>query len=344
MTADVTVLWALRSPCNLACRYCYFGTLPEHRDNPPAGPGQLSHLSRADLPLADIAAFAATLPGSPVRRIFIAGGEPLIWPPVLSVIEAIKAAGAEVVVCTNGIPLNRPGIVDGLIRLRVDAVSVSLDSATPEHNDTWRPSHNGADGWHRVVSGIRALPAPRGAAASPAVGIYTVLTAQNTGAITGVGAFARELGCDYFVPQPLSLQPGHMLDAQLSLTPAHAPQLAAQFTELYATAGLRLPAADYPARVLDCVTQAGPGFVAGCFGGRHLFFIEPDGSVWPCPSSYKIASLAGSAVRSIRGATAADLFGGGGPCADCALFTRDCVNMWPLTQFTPMITGRGAQP
>lgn len=344
MTADVTVLWALRSPCNLGCKYCYFGTLPEHRDTPPAGPGQLSHLSRADLPLGDIAAFAATLRGSPVRRIFIAGGEPLIWPPVLSVIEAIKAAGAEVVVCTNGIPLNRPDIADGLIRAGADAVSVSLDSATPEHNDTWRPSHNGSDGWHQVVSGIRALLAARGPAAGPAVGIYTVLTARNIGAITAMGAFARELGCDYFVPQPLSLPPGHTLDAQLSLTPAHAPQLAAQFTELYATSGLRLPAADYPGRVLDSVTQAEPGFVAGCFGGRHLFFIEPDGSVWPCPSSYKIASLAGSAIRSIRGATAADLFGGGGPCTDCALFTRDCVNMWPLTQFTPMITGRGEQP
>lgn len=335
MTADVTVLWALRSPCNLGCEYCYFGTVHEHRESPPTAAGQLSHLSRGDITLADVAAFAGTLRGSPVRRIFIVGGEPLIWPPVLSVIETAKAAGVEVVVCTNGIPLNRPGITDALIGIGVDAVSVSLDSATPEHHDTWRPSRSGAGSWHRVVSGIRALLAARGPSASPAVGIYTVLTAANISAITAVGAFACELGCDYFVPQPLSLPPGHALDARLSLTPAHAPHLAAQFTDLYSAAGLRLPAADYPDRVLDSVTQAGPGFVAGCFGGRHLFFIEPDGSVWPCPSSYKIASLAGGAARSIRGATAADLFGGGGPCPDCALFTRDCVNMWPLTQFTP---------
>jgi MoaA/NifB/PqqE/SkfB family radical SAM enzyme len=340
MSADVTVLWALRSPCNLGCRYCYFGTLEEHRANPPTAPGQLSHRSRADVSLTEIAAFAATLPGSPVQRIFIAGGEPLIWPPVMSLLEGIKAAGVEVVVCTNGIPLSRPAIIDDLMRLGVDAVSVSLDSAAPEHNDTWRPTHNGTGSWHQAVSGIRALLAARGTAASPAVGIYTVVTARNISAIISVAALAQELGCDYFVPQPLSLPPGHVLDAQLSLTPAHAPQLDARFTELYATAGLRLPAADYPARVLRSVTQAGPDIVAGCFGGRHLFFIEPDGSVWPCPSSYKIAALAGGAVHSIRGAVAADLFGGGGPCADCALFTRDCVNMWPLTQFTPMIAGR----
>jgi len=344
MSADVTVLWALRSPCNLGCRYCYFGTLEEHRTSPPSAPGQLSHLSRADVSLADITAFAASLPGSAVQRIFIAGGEPLIWPPVLSVLEAIKAAGVEAVVCTNGIPLTRPGIIDGLLRIAIDAVSVSLDSATPEHNDTWRPAHNGTGSWHQAVSGIRALIAARGTATSPAVGIYTVVTARNISAITSVATLARDLGCDYFVPQPLSLPPGHILDAQLSLIPAHARQLAAQFTNLYATAGLRLPAADYPDQVLRSVTQAGPGLVAGCFGGRHLFFIEPDGSVWPCPSSYKIASLAGSAIGSIRGATAAGLFGGGGPCADCALFTRDCVNMWPLTQFTSMITGTELRP
>jgi MoaA/NifB/PqqE/SkfB family radical SAM enzyme len=343
MKADVTVLWALRSPCNLGCRYCYFGTLEEHRADPPSAPGQLSHLSRGDVTLADIAAFAATLPGSPVQRIFIAGGEPLIWPPVLSVLEAIKAAGVEAVVCTNGIPLARPGIIDGLLRLGIDAVSVSLDSAAPEHNDTWRPAHNGTGSWHQAVSGIRALIAARGTATSPAVGIYTVVTARNISAITSVATLARELGCDYYVPQPLSLPPGHALDAQLSLTPAHVPMLAAQFTELYDTTRLRLPAADYPDRVLQSVAQARPGFVAGCFGGHHLFFIEPDGSVWPCPSSYKIASLAGSAIGSIRGATAAGLFRGGS-CTDCALFTRDCVNMWPLTQFTPMITGQGSRP
>ncbi|MFD0598696.1 radical SAM protein [Catellatospora coxensis] len=104
MIRDVDVLWALRSPCNLGCRYCYFGTLLEHREQPVVQIGQLSHLSRADLGFADLAAFADTLAQSPVRRVFLAGGEPLIWPPVFDLIERIKRAGVEVVVCTNGVP------------------------------------------------------------------------------------------------------------------------------------------------------------------------------------------------------------------------------------------------
>lgn len=193
------------------------------------------------------------------------------------------------------------------------------------------------------MSGIQALLSGRSGRPKPAVGLYTVVTAENIDAITGVAAFAHELGCDYFVPQPLALEAGHALNDRLSLTSGHAPELAAQFDALYRTSKLRLPDASYPERVLDSVTQLEPGFVADCFGGCYLYFVEPDGTVWPCPSSYKIAALADQPVRNIRDASAVDLFGSGGPCADCALFTRDCVNMWPLTQFTPMITGGGGR-
>ena len=50
MHRDVTLLWALRSPCAFACPHCYFGTIEEHKDNPPGQAGALSHLSRTDLP------------------------------------------------------------------------------------------------------------------------------------------------------------------------------------------------------------------------------------------------------------------------------------------------------
>ena len=33
---DMTLLWALRSPCNLGCQYCYFGTIEEDRATPRA--------------------------------------------------------------------------------------------------------------------------------------------------------------------------------------------------------------------------------------------------------------------------------------------------------------------
>ncbi|MBG0825713.1 radical SAM protein [Planomonospora sp. ID91781] len=341
---EVTLLWGLRSPCNLGCRYCYFGTVEEHRTLPPAAAGALSHLSRSDLPLEQILAFTATLKDSPVQRVFLAGGEPLIWPPILDVIAAVKNTGVQVVVCTNGIPLNRPDLVAGLLERGVDAVSVSLDSADPVYNDTWRPARNGRDGWRQVIDGVTALLAARAAcgAAGPKVGLYSVITRRNLPDITAVPALAAELGCDYAVPQPIALSGDHALHGELSLNGAHAAELTERFTALYgARLPLRLPPASYPGRVAAAVRQP-TGRVKRCFGGTTLFFVEPDGSVWDCPSSLKITATPAERRRSIVDATATDLFTPTGCAADCGLFSVDCVNMWPLMGFDRLLTPTGA--
>lgn len=75
--------------------------------------------------------------------------------------------------------------------------------------------------------------------------------------------------------------------------------------------------------------------VHGCFGGHQLAFIQPDGSVWDCPSRHKIAAIARAGTqRSIATHTAAELFparANTGGC-DCPLYSGDCVSMWPLVQ------------
>jgi len=340
----VTLLWALRSPCNLGCRYCYFGTIEDHTLAPPQQPGQLSHLSRGDLDLNEVSAFVDTLTGSPVSRVFLAGGEPLIWPPVLNVIAAIKQAGVQVVVCTNGLPLNRPEVTARLVELRVDAVSVSLDSTDAGTNDRYRPARNRVEGWSQVVSGIQALLAARAGQAVPRVGLYMVLSRATFAEAADVASLAAELGCDYFVPQPIALAEDHPLHGELALRPGDAPAVAAALDRVYRSdLPLHLPDAAYPAQVTATVTATGPALVRGCFGGHTLFFVEPDGSVWDCPSSLRIAATPATGHRSIRGHSAEDLFGdhrSTGP-RDCPLFSGDCVNMWPLMgfdAFLPVVT------
>jgi len=333
---DVTLLWALRSPCNLGCRYCYFGTIEEHKAAPPGTVGSLSHLSRDDLSLSDVTAFAATLAGSAVKRIFIAGGEPLIWPHTLDLAEMVKAAGVEVVLCTNGIPLNRPAITRRIIELGVDAVSVSLDSPDPAENDHYRPARNGGDGYAHVVAGVRSLLAARRARFLPRVGIYMVVTRRNIDAVPAMGRLAANLGVDYFVPQPVSLSADHDLHDELALDRRHAPEVASALDDLY-SAGLSvgLPRHSYAVSFAATIQADSPGFVSGCFGGHTLFFIEPDGSLWDCPSSLKIRATPPARRRTIRGGDAGFLFDPArrGCAADCELFSRDCVNMWPLTGF-----------
>jgi MoaA/NifB/PqqE/SkfB family radical SAM enzyme len=344
---DVTVLWALRSPCNLGCTYCYFGTIEEHRDQGvPTQSGQLSHLSRNDTSLADITAFCSTLADSAVGRIVIAGGEPLIWPPILSVLEQITQAGVEVVIATNGIPLNRPEITQRIVDLGISALSVSLDSSDPTYNDHYRPSRNRKDGWHQVLSGIRAVQHARGERKHPKLGLYAAIGRGNIDAVSGVAALGAELGIDYYVPQPISLDRDHALFQEMSLTAEDEPELRAEFTRLYQTnLPVALPDPSYVEQFLASIATTDPGFVRQCFGGADLFFIEPDGSVWDCPSALRIAATPPERQRTIRHATAAELFPATArhPCGDCGLFSRDCVSMWPLMDFSRFLhSGTGA--
>lgn len=340
---DVTLLWALRSACNMGCTYCYFGTIEEHQASPPTRAGTLSHLSRDDLAITDIEAFAGTLPGSAVKRIFIAGGEPLIWPRTLDIAAMIKAAGIQVVLCTNGIPLNRADITEQIISLGVDSVSVSLDSPDPAYNDHYRRARNHQHGHADVVAGARRLLDARADRTRPRVGLYMVVTRRNIQQVTTMGRLAADLGMDYFVPQPISLAPGHPLQAELGLSSDHVARVTTELALLYdARLNISLPDRSYAASFAATLRSELPGFVAGCFGGHTLFFIEPDGSVWDCPSYLKIAATPPSRHRTIRGGDARRLFGPAHrDCpADCALFSRDCVNMWPLTGFDDFLPDR----
>jgi MoaA/NifB/PqqE/SkfB family radical SAM enzyme len=322
----VTILWALRSRCKMSCRYCYFGE--EATDQL----GVLSHASRNDLTATQVLAFAGTMGGSDVERVVLAGGDPLDWPHTLPLIRVLKAAGVEVVVATDGIALNRPPVLQGLLDAGVDGLSVSLDSIDPDGNDEYRTSRSGKFGHADVLAGIRAVLATRTTGARPRVGIYTVVHRRNVPQVTALAQLADDLGADYYVPQPISLSPNHPLDAELTPTPEDTVAIAEQLASLY-TGGYRvaLPDASYARKFVAAIASRSPGMAGDCFGGSELFFIQPDGTWWDCPSDLRIAATPPQRQRSIAGADVKDLLRGRPPCADCSLFGRDCVSMWPLT-------------
>ena len=282
----VTLLWALRSPCNLHCQYCYFGT----QETPaPTHVGALSHQGHHDASLDTLLAFSHTCTPTVVRRIFLAGGEPLVWLGTRRIIAALKAAGCEVIVCTNGLPLQREELCRFLLAQGVDAVSISLDSADPIINDHWRQDRSG-QGWQGVISGIQNLIRLRDAEHAPLrIGIYSVITQQTLPHLAHTGQFVAQLGADYFIMQPVSLATDHPLHDELCIDTRHAFAFTSQLRQLRdAHLDLSLGHPTYLAHMQRTLQPGRLPLIRNCFGGRDLFFIEPDGSIWDCPSTAKI--------------------------------------------------------
>lgn len=334
----VTLLWALRSPCHLQCRYCYFGMI--EAGNTPLAAGALSHAGQRDLSRSAMLDFIATITPSLVHRVFVAGGEPLIWPGTWQILSALKNAGCEVIVCTNGLPLAQERVSSALLDLAVDAVSISLDSCDATYHDHWRVDRSG-QGWKGVVQGIRTLVGLRNQRhASTRVGVYTVMTQQNITHLARTARFVAALGVDYYIIQPVSLAPEHRFHNELTLDVRHRADVTASFNALRAAhVPLYLPPASYTDRILQTLTDQPLPIIKQCFGGRDLFFVEPDGSLWDCPSMYKIAQTPPEARLSLVNQDADTLFSlvRRQRITDCTCFSQDCVNMWMLMSFDEIV-------
>lgn len=341
LDTGVTLLWALRSPCNFGCKYCYFGTLEDHQNRAESfQPGELSHLGHNDVGIENILDFITPFSPELVSRVFLAGGEPLFWRGIYQTITALKRVGCEVILCTNGFSLRDEQTSTFLSENYVDAVSISLDSYDKKYNDRWRVDNSGK-GWHDVVEGIRMLIKKRDKHHKKMkVGVYSVITKTNINHIVKTANFVADIGVDYFIFQPISLAPNHKLYDELSLNSEHYEDLVNAIEELKkANLNVYLPNKIYLDLFLHTLTSKPAPTIKSCFGGRDLFFIEPDGSVWDCPSMYKIAKTPLNQHLSICQYSAKQLFSAErrGKNTDCSCFSQDCVNMWQLMAFDEIL-------
>lgn len=331
-----TLLWALRSPCNLDCKYCYFADFDERG---PIAPGELSHHDHADLAFIEMLPFLRSCTPPEVDRVFLVGGEPLLWPHLLRCVETLHEAGCEVIVSTNGLQLRSADYCSRLIASGIDGVCVSLDSIDPAYNDVWRSSKRG-DGVREVLEGLDTLIRVRGALPHPLVGVYTVVTALNFTSLADTGRAVASHGADFIVFQPVSLSSSHPLYRQLSLSGGEKDVIGEAYAELKRERVFaRWPGDPYISMLPLAIGSQDSQPIPSCFGGTDLLFIEPDGSVWDCPSSYRIAATSTGVHRNIRAMSAAELFKqSAGVCASgCAHFSVDCVNMWQLMGYDDLL-------
>ncbi len=136
------------SLCNIECVNCYIESGPKN--------DRLVYISAAEATvfLDEIAAL-----GLGTSEIGFTGGEPFMNPEIVPMIEAALARGHEVLVLTNAmLPMQRPRVKDGLLRLREAygdrlTLRVSLDHYTAALHEKER----GEESWEPTLAGIEWL-------------------------------------------------------------------------------------------------------------------------------------------------------------------------------------------
>ena len=104
---------SLTSRCNLSCIYCH----AEGEKNPDT-----------DMSTEEIIGIMNVAAKFGIRSIKFTGGEPLIRPDILDIIQAVPK-GIESSITTNGVLL--AGMAEGLKKAGLRRVNVSLDSLNP---------------------------------------------------------------------------------------------------------------------------------------------------------------------------------------------------------------------
>ncbi|NIO05794.1 MAG: radical SAM protein, partial [Proteobacteria bacterium] len=169
--APVILVWEITRSCNLHCVYCHVDANKDPVDD---------ELTRDEkLGLVKQVAEAGT------NALMIAGGEPLISPDLPAVIHEAHVMGLYTVLITNGTLLT-PENVQGLKRVGLDYVKVSIDSVSPDIHDSLRG--NGC--WEKAVTGVQ-----NAVEAGIDTGISITATQANFVEIPQTIRMAKELGC-----------------------------------------------------------------------------------------------------------------------------------------------------
>jgi radical SAM superfamily enzyme YgiQ (UPF0313 family) len=124
---------------------------------------------------------------------FSGGGEPFMHPDLLLILEHAKARGMFCTVNTNFTIMNEK-IIQRLIDLSIDALTVSFWAATPESYVLTHPTKDEAT-FHRMTANLKMLNALKGDR-GPVVKIYNVISNLNYMDVARMVDFADETGSE----------------------------------------------------------------------------------------------------------------------------------------------------
>ncbi|GHF54280.1 hypothetical protein GCM10018790_35200 [Kitasatospora xanthocidica] len=147
------VNWSINNRCPMSCQGCYNPFAAEQID-----------LAQAELIVGKLAAHGTS-------DLVLAGGDPLLWPPVFDVVDRAVAAGLKVGLDTTGYTLTAAK----LARLRgLSSLRLPLDAVTRDVQRAFRRSPD-----HRLLDALLESLALCDAEGFDRVRVHTVASAAN---------------------------------------------------------------------------------------------------------------------------------------------------------------------
>lgn len=317
LSAPLSVLWEITHRCNLRCSHC----LTEAGGAGEGGPS-----------LEEVRYILEQLHGMRVFKITFGGGEPLVRPDILEVLEMVTERDMGIRLTTNGMRVDDE-LIERLETTNVTSVQVSIDGLESTHNGL-RGDERSFD---RAVDAVRMFSE---------AGYWTLVTTAvsrtNAWEVEAILDIAVEAGASAFKPSPFvpvgravenyeelrigrgeTMQLARRLFARRSNLPEHFQlQMDGVFPWLLAEA---------------CVPpcgEIGTDDRVGCSAGHSQAVITPTGDVLPCAflREHVVGNMLEEDLASIwandvafepfRGMTRADLKG---MCRDCMHIPEHCL-------------------
>ncbi len=253
------ISWNTTNECNLRCRHCY----RDARDR-----------AQEELTTAEGLALIAEIARAGFKIMIFSGGEPLLRPDILALVEHAAKLGLKPVFGTNGTLLTKE-LAGRLKEAGARMMGISLDSVDPRRHDDWRGSPGA---WRAAVEGMRICRE-----AGLPFQINTTVVDWNFQEVEALTDFAVEQGAAahhifFLVPtgravniEEESLRAEQyenllrrILQKQQQVPIELKPTCAPQFMRI--------------ARQLGVKTR----FSRGCLAGVAYCIIDPRGNVQPC--------------------------------------------------------------
>ncbi|MBF0421381.1 MAG: radical SAM protein [Magnetococcales bacterium] len=281
------ILWITTYGCNRKCLHCDWVWSRTSKEDLARELNDSEQLQLVEQMLATDA-FGVT----------ISGGEPLMLPKIREILRNLKNGGKRVNLCTNGVLL--PRFAEELVAIKLDSISISMDSFRPEEHDYIR----GVPGsFQKSMAGIESIRRLRGRGKTPKLVVKAVLSRKNFREIPQWVDTFQPLA-DTVEFQPIQDNLVHQIKAgedSLLFQPEDEADFRAVMTEL----ANRWPTfrSPYYQRMADFIFHPFELFDSGGFRCLFLssFFLEisPYGAVGSCPGHYVLGNIREKSILEI---------------------------------------------